>query len=116
MTKTEYETLREKVVQRYQEDLAALDRIWTLFRGYEPPPSPAPGPPAPRAGRKRRGKLSEEEKIARNRAYSAAWRARQKMKKHGAGRNGAEEKGLKQKDFRKFLVPGPTGAGGSGDK
>ena len=99
MTIAEYRNLCARIEERCRADLAALDHIWYLFRSPEAPPADeAPAEPSQPA--RRQGK-----KLSRSEAMKASWRRR---------RGRVAEKGLKAKDFNKFLVKGPLGAGGNG--
>jgi hypothetical protein len=103
MTKTDYEKLRAKIDDRYQQDLAALDRLWWMFRGDERPPAEEkpfvqskPGEP--------------KKKLSRSEAMKASWARRR------AGKLNGDAKGLRPKNFSKFLVQGPISGGGNGDE
>lgn len=111
MTVAEYKTLRERIETRYQADLAALERIWGLFRGDTARPEETSNAPA---GRSRR-KLTAEEKKAKQRAYYEAWKLRRK-KKGRLSEFREEEKGIPPGEFSKFLVKGPRSAGGNGEE
>lgn len=96
MTQVEYEKLRAKIEDRYNQDLVALDHIWALFRGDEKPPEKveAAKEAKPHARHKR---------LSRSAAMKASWARRR------AGKANGDEKGLTQKQFSQFLGQRPSG-------
>lgn len=119
MTKTEYQTLRARIEDRYRQDIVALDRTWVLFRGEDNAPvadRPAPCQARPTAGGVAREPVSAEEKRARKNEYMRAYYQRRQKKVARTSAQKDDLKGLSPKDFSKFLVKGPVAQGGNGDE
>lgn len=114
-----YRELREAIQIEYEEKLEALDKLKGLMGGGSP--KDAPGVDLAPRKRKPIGDMSEEERKAAKRAYMKAYMAKRKAnagiplrkaKKHANG----DEKGLPLGKFKKYLVPGPAAAGGTGEE
>lgn len=101
MTDTEYDKLRARIEDRYHQDLAALDRVRSLFNDDLAKPAVEPES-IKRGGRKT--------KLSRSEAMKASWARRHRGKQIG------DAKGISQKAFSKFLVTGPIATLANGYK
>jgi len=110
----EYQQLRQVIQSRYDADITALDRVYAIAGGDPVAASPEPDARPKRKYAKRGTKLSPEEQREKRRLYQIAWRAKRAGKPYRATKKHENTNGLSTAKFNKFLVSGPTSAGGNG--